>query len=162
AAARVPDPEVRTDDTVMTAPTTRSAASGDGLLSVEEARAAVLAAIAGSTEPEVAYLSEARGRILAEDVMSLTALPPWDNSAMDGYAVRAADVAAAGEASPVLLDVIGEVRAGQAPEQEVERGAAIRIATGAPIPPRADAVVQVELTTPADADGSPVGDRGRD
>ena len=132
------------------------------LLSVEEARETILAAIPGPTDDEVVYLSEARGRILAEDVMSLTALPPWDNSAMDGYAVRAADVAAAGEASPVLLDVIGEVRAGQAPEQEVERGAAIRIATGAPIPPRADAVVQVELTTPADADGSPAGDRGRD
>ena len=137
-------------------------AVSDRLLSVEEARDAILAAIPGPTDDEVVYLSEARGRILAEDVMSLTALPPWDNSAMDGYAIRAADVAAAGDASPVVLDVIGEVRAGAAPEQEVERGTAIRIATGAPIPPRADAVVQVELTTPADADGSSAGDRGRD
>jgi molybdopterin molybdotransferase len=137
-------------------------AIGDRLLSVEEARDSVLAAIAGPTEPELAFLSEARGRILAEDVMSLTALPPWDNSAMDGYAIRATDVAAAGERSPVRLDVIGEVRAGSAPEQDVERGTAIRIATGAPIPPHADAVVQVELTTPADANGVPTGDRGRD
>jgi molybdopterin molybdotransferase len=95
-------------------------------------------------------------------VISLTALPPWDNSAMDGYAIRAADVAAASESSPVRLDVIGEVRAGAAAEQAVERGTAIRIATGAPVPPHADAVVQVELTTPADAAGTPTGDRGRD
>ena len=112
--------------------------------------------------PEQAFLSEARGRILAEDVMSLTALPPWDNSAMDGYAIRAADVAGATETAPVRLEVIGEVRAGVAPDAAVERGTAIRIATGAPIPPRADAVVQVELTTPADADGAPTGERGRD
>ena len=134
----------------------------DRLLSVEEARDAVLASIAGPTEPEVAYLSEARGRILAEDVMSLTALPPWDNSAMDGYAIRAADVAAATDSAPARLEVIGEVRAGSAPDTYITRGSAIRIATGAPIPPRADAVVQVELTTPADEAGRPVGARGRD
>ncbi len=140
----------------------KTAATGDHLLSVEEARAAVLAEIAGPTETEIAYLSEARGRILAEDVMSLTALPPWDNSAMDGYAIRAADVAAASDAIPVRLEVIGEVRAGSAPEQQLERGTAIRIATGAPIPRWADAVVQVELTTSADASGAPAGERGRD
>ena len=108
-----------------------SGAIGDRLLSVEEARAAVLAEIAGPTDVEYAYLSEARGRVLAEDLMSLTALPPWDNSAMDGYAIRAADVAAASEDAPARLEVVGEVRAGQAPEREVERGTAIRIATGA-------------------------------
>jgi molybdopterin molybdotransferase len=134
----------------------------DRLLSVEEARAAVLDAIVGPTDEEVVYLSEARDRVLAEDVMSLTALPPWDNSAMDGYAIRAADVAAATEDAPALLEVIGEVRAGVAAEQAVERGTAIRIATGAPVPPHADAVVQVELTTPADASGAPAGERGRD
>ncbi len=134
----------------------------DRLLSVEEARSAVLAAIAGPTPAERAYLAEARGRILAEDVISLTALPPWDNSAMDGYAIRAADVAAATDGAPVRLDVTGEVRAGSAPDTAVDRGAAIRIATGAPIPPGADAVVQVEFTTPAAADGSATGERGRD
>jgi molybdopterin molybdotransferase len=144
-------------------PTTRaeSSASHDRLLSVEEALAAVLAEIPGPTEAETSDLSAARGRILAQDVMSLTALPPWDNSAMDGYAIRAGDVAGASEAAPVRLTVIGEVRAGAAPDTAVERGTAIRIATGAPIPPRADAVVQVELTTPAAADGAP-GERGRD
>ena len=144
----------------MSAPPTPKPA--DRLLSVEEARAAVLGAIAGPTDDEVVYLPEARGRILAEDVMSLTALPPWDNSAMDGYAIRASDVAAAGETEPVQLEVSGEVRAGSAPESEVVRGSAIRIATGAPLPPGADAVVQVELTTPATADGAPAGERGRD
>ncbi|HEU4571713.1 MAG TPA: hypothetical protein VFR93_03435, partial [Candidatus Limnocylindrales bacterium] len=137
-------------------------ATTDRLLSVEEARAAVLAAVPGATEREIVYLSEARGRVLCEDVMSLTALPPWDNSAMDGYAIRAADVAGATEAAPARLDVIGEVRAGAAPETAVERGTAIRIATGAPVPPHADAVVQVELTTPADASGAATGERGRD
>ncbi|MEO5940373.1 MAG: gephyrin-like molybdotransferase Glp [Candidatus Limnocylindrales bacterium] len=136
--------------------------TGNRLLSVEEARAAILAEIPGPTELEYAYLSEARGRVLAEDVISLTALPPWDNSAMDGYAIRAADVAAATDERPIRLDVIGEVRAGQAPETIVDRGTAVRIATGAPIPDHADAVVQVELTTPADAAGAPAGERGRD
>jgi molybdopterin molybdotransferase len=142
--------------------TVTSAATGDRLLSVDEARNAVLAAISGPTEPETAFLSEARGRILAEEVMSLTALPPWDNSAMDGYAIRSADVATATSEAPIRLEVIGEVRAGTAPAIEVERGTAIRIATGAPVPARADAVVQVELTTPADATGAPTGERGRD
>jgi molybdopterin molybdotransferase len=136
--------------------------AADRLLSVEEARTAVLAAVAGPTDREVVFLSEARGRVLAEDVMSLTALPPWDNSAMDGYAIRAADVAVATEDDPVRLAVTGEVRAGSAPDAAVERGGAIRIATGAPIPPHADAVVQVELTTPADASGAALGERGRD
>ena len=67
---------------------------------------------------------------------------------MDGYAIRAADVAGAGEADPVRLTVVGEVRAGVAPDARVLGGTAIRIATGAPLPPGADAVVPVELTTP--------------
>jgi molybdopterin molybdotransferase len=131
------------------------------VLSVDDARDAVLAAIPGPTEIESVFLSEALGRVLAEPVESTTALPPWDNSAMDGYAVRAADTAAVTEDSPVRLEVIGEVRAGEAPDVEVRRGTAVRIATGAPLPLRADAVVQVELTTPLDADGRP-GSRGRD
>ena len=132
------------------------------LLSVEAARHRVFAAIGGPTETEVAYLSEARGRVLAEPVVSPIALPPWDNSAMDGYAIRAADVAAAGETTPVRLEVIGEVRAGQAPATPVRRGQAIRIATGAPVPPGADTVVPVEGTTPLDASGAASGPRGRD
>ncbi|HEU0243035.1 MAG TPA: gephyrin-like molybdotransferase Glp, partial [Candidatus Limnocylindrales bacterium] len=88
-------------------------------------------------------------------------LPPWDNSAMDGYAIRASDVAAAGERHPVRLTVVGESRAGSAPDARVIAETAIRIATGAPLPDGADAVVPVELTTPLDETGSQ-GPRGRD
>ena len=143
----------------MTAPAPGAAM---GLLTVEEALAAVLEAIPGPTEAELAYLSEAVGRVLAADVVSTTALPPWDNSAMDGYAIRAVDSAGATDDGPVRLEVVGEIRAGAAPDVEVRRGTAVRIATGAPVPPGADAVVQVELTTPIDASGTPAGPRGRD
>jgi molybdopterin molybdotransferase len=132
------------------------------LLSVEEARAAVLATVPGPTEIEVAYLSDGLGRVLAEPVISTTALPPWDNSAMDGYAIRAADTDGATEDAPVRLEVIGDVGAGRAPDVEVRRGTAVRIATGAPVPPGATAVVPVELTTPLGADSAPSGPRGRD
>jgi len=136
--------------------------SADRLLSVEEARDAVFRAIAGPTDAEIAWLSEARGRVAAEPVTSPIALPPWDNSAMDGYAIRSADVAAAAGEAPTRLEVIGEVRAGQAPDVTVQRGSAVRIATGAPVPPGADAVVPVEQTTPLAADDLPAGPRGRD
>jgi molybdopterin molybdotransferase len=136
--------------------------AADRLLSVEEAQAQVFGAIAGPTPPEMAWLSEARGRVAAAPVVSPIALPPWDNSAMDGYAIRVADVASATEDAPARLEVIGEVRAGQAPDTPVRRGTAVRIATGAPVPPGADAVVPVEQTTPLSADGAPVGPRGRD
>lgn len=137
------------------------ASRGSGLLSVEEARSAVLAAVAGPTQPEIAFLSEALGRVLAQPVTSTTALPPWDNSAMDGYAIRARDTAGAAEDAPVRLEVIGDVAAGRAPDVEVRRGTAVRIATGAPVPPGADAVVPVEQTTPLDELGA-AGPRGRD
>jgi molybdopterin molybdotransferase len=136
--------------------------TGERLLTVEEALDRVFAAIAGPTEPELIYLSEALGRVVAASVESPLDLPPWDNSAMDGYAIRAADVVAASEGSPTRLEVIGEVRAGQPPEGEVRRGTAIRIATGAPVPPGADAVIPVEQTTPLDAAGGVAGERGRD
>ena len=131
------------------------------LRTVEEARAAVLAAVSGPVATEIAFLSEALGRVVAEPVVARTSLPPWDNSAMDGYAVRATDTVGATEDSPVRLEVVGEVSAGSASDVEVPRGGAVRIATGAPIPAKADAVVQVELTTPF-ADGQPAGPRGRD
>lgn len=136
--------------------------TGDRLLSVEEARDRVFAAIAGPTPSEVAWLSEALGRVAAEHLTSPIALPPWDNSAMDGYAIRAADTAAATEDAPSIIEIIGEVRTGQPPETEVRRGTAVRITTGAPVPPGADAVIPVEGTTPLDATGAPAGERGRD
>ncbi len=133
-----------------------------GLLSVEEARDLVLAAIPGPLTPETVPVTEALGRVLARAVVAATSLPPWDNSAMDGYAIRAADVAVATEEEPPRLRVVGEVAAGAAPTTDVDPGTAVRIATGAPLPRGADAVIPVELTTPADAAGVPIGTRGRD
>ncbi|HSW41939.1 MAG TPA: gephyrin-like molybdotransferase Glp [Patescibacteria group bacterium] len=131
-----------------------------GLLSVEEALAAVLGAAPHPLPPERVPVVEALGRVLAEPVVASVDLPPWDNSSMDGYAIRAADVAGATEAGPRRLEVRGEVAAGRFPDSEVSPGTAMRIATGAPLPPGADAVVEVELTTPMDAAGA-VGARGR-
>ena len=121
----------------------------------------MLAAIPAALPAEMVALSDSLGRVLAADVVAATDLPPWDNSAMDGYAIRAADVAGATEAAPVLLRVAGEVAAGSASETAVLPGRALRIATGAPMPPGADAVVAVEQTTPLAADGS-AGPRGRE
>jgi molybdopterin molybdotransferase len=148
----------------MTGTSARSAgaAGGDGLLSLEAARAVVLGSVAGPTEPEVASLLDALGRVLAEDVTAGLDLPPWDNSAMDGFAIRAADVEAASADRPVVLRVTGDVPAGAAMSGALVRDQAVRIATGARIPDGADAVVPVELTTPADGDGRPVGPRSRD
>jgi molybdopterin molybdotransferase len=134
---------------------------GERLHSVEAARAAVLAAVPGPVDEEEVAVEQALGRVVAREAVALVTLPPWDNSAMDGYAIRAADVAAASETAPIRLAVTGEVPAGGAAEGPVGHGSAIRIATGAPIPPGADAVVPVEQTTPIDADGSE-GVRGRD
>jgi molybdopterin molybdotransferase len=137
-----------------------SAPPAAGLLSVEAARDAVLAA----TEPvgtESIAPADALGRVTAETVSAQVSLPPWDNSAMDGYAIRAADTTAATETEPVRLQVIGDIAAGAAPDVTVEAGTAARIATGARMPAGADAVVPVEATTPLDAEGRP-GPRGRD
>jgi molybdopterin molybdotransferase len=132
------------------------------LRSVEEAIGAILAAIAEPLPAEAVSPERALGRYLADAAVARTDLPPWDNSAMDGYAVRATDTTVASEASPVTLRVIGEVRAGEAPAVAVQPGTALRIATGAPLPAGADAVVPVELTTPVDANGRPMGPAGRD
>ncbi|WP_143104904.1 molybdopterin molybdotransferase MoeA [Amycolatopsis regifaucium] len=90
-------------------------------------------------------LASAAGLVLAEDVLAGVSLPPFDNSAMDGYAVRAADVASADEA-PVTLPVADDIPAGRVDIGELEPGTAHRIMTGAPLPPGADAVVMVEHT----------------
>lgn len=115
------------------------------LLSLEQAREQMLAGLEPLPPEEIA-LDDALDRVLATDIVSGTTLPPWDNSAMDGFALRAADVAAAGAGSPVTLRVTGEVAAGRMPDSPVEPGTAVRILTGAPLPPGADAVVPVEQT----------------
>jgi molybdopterin molybdotransferase len=115
------------------------------MIPVEEALAIVLREAPPLPAEEVA-LEDAPGRVLAEDVASDRDLPPFDRAAMDGYALRAADVAA----SPTALEVVGEVRAGQWPDLAVGPGQAVRIMTGAPVPRGADAVQQVEKTQPLD------------
>lgn len=132
------------------------------LIGADAALAAVLEAVVGPTEPEWVYLSEAVGRVAAEDVTSALDLPPWDNSAMDGYALRHADTIAATEARPVVVEVVGDVAAGGDAGPHIARGTAARIATGARIPPGSDGVVPVELTTPATPAGEAAGPRGRD
>ena len=89
---------------------------------------------------------EALGRVLAEDISSPRDIPGFDNSAMDGYAVRAADLAGASDANPVKLTVVETVGAGMMPTRRVGAGEAVRTMTGAPIAEGADAVVQVERT----------------
>nr|WP_245245088.1 gephyrin-like molybdotransferase Glp [Streptomyces palmae] len=97
-------------------------------------------------EPIELPLLEAQGCVLIEDVMVPTALPPFDNSSMDGYAVRVADVAQATQYLPTVLTVIGDVAAGSGELPTVGPGQAARIMTGAPLPPGAEAVVPVEWT----------------
>lgn len=92
--------------------------------------------------PETVSLADACRRILAEDVIADSDLPPFDRSQMDGYAVRAADT----ENAPVRLQIVGESAAGNGWHQEMKAGEAVRIMTGAPLPAGADSVQQVELT----------------
>jgi molybdopterin molybdotransferase len=131
-----------------------------GLLSVEAARDAILAeAVPVGTERVTA--SAALGRVVAERVVATVSLPPWPNSAMDGYALRASDTVGATDDNPVALRVVGDVAAGAEPGVAIGVGTAARIATGARLPDGADAVVPVELTSALDASGRP-GPRGRD
>jgi molybdopterin molybdotransferase len=96
--------------------------------------------------PEQLPLDAVLGRALAEDVVAEATLPPWTNSAMDGYAVRAADIAGASRATPVTLRVVDRVRAGEPPGRAVGPGEATRIMTGGALPAGADSVVRVEDT----------------
>lgn len=95
---------------------------------------------------EAVPLRAALGRVLAEAVYSPEAIPPFTNSAMDGYAVRVNDVAQATRAHPVHLTVVGQVAAGDTPTVEVGPGSAVRIMTGAPLPNGADTVIRFEQT----------------
>jgi molybdopterin molybdotransferase len=115
------------------------------MISVEDARERILALIPRH-EPETKPLAEALGQVLSTDITSPLTIPPLDNTAMDGYAVRAADTTGATESSPITLRVIGEVAAGYIYDGRVEAGSAVRIMTGAPIPAGADAVVPFEET----------------
>ena len=137
------------------------ATAAQGLLRVEAARDRVLADAAAHRRRSGSPTADALGRVAAEVVTARTSLPPWPNSAMDGYAILAADTAAAdgGRPGPSRGHRRGAGR--RAAGRHRPPGTAVRIATGARIPDGADAVVPVEATTPLDADDR-AGPRGRD
>lgn len=103
-----------------------------------------LLAMTGPHEPVTLVLADAVGLALGDDLDSPVSLPPFDNPQMDGFAVCAADIAAAGPDAPVALRVVGVVNAGDRDTVGVAPGTAVRIMTGAPLPPGADAVVPFE------------------
>src|SRR5512143_1806371 len=117
--------------------------SGEGLVSVEEARERVLSQIAPLPPIELP-LTDAYGCVAAEDICSAVDLPEFASSAMDGFAVRAADVGSASPSQAVELKVVGRALIGQRPDATVGAGEAVKIATGAPIPAGADAVIPIE------------------
>ncbi|WP_329384460.1 molybdopterin molybdotransferase MoeA [Streptomyces sp. NBC_01351] len=133
--------------------------TGHRLWSVDEHLADVLAAIR-PLEPIELQLLDAQGCVLVEDVTVPVALPPFDNSSMDGYAVRVADVQGASEEFPAVLTVVGDVAAGSGGLPDggaVGPGEAARIMTGAPLPPGAEAVVPVEWTDGGTGGGAAAG-----
>lgn len=115
------------------------------LMSVDDALSRILANV--SVLPlETIALENALGRVLAEPVHATENIPPFDNSSMDGYAIRAADIAGASTDHGITLQVVMDIPAGAQASQPVQTGQAARIMTGAPIPPGADAVIPVEDT----------------
>jgi len=117
--------------------------SGEGLVPVEEARERILSQIK-PLQPLELPLQEAEGCVLADDVVAPGDIPDFASSAMDGFAVRSSDVAGATPSSPVELRIVGRALIGRRPESTVGGGESLRIATGAPVPAGADAVVPIE------------------
>ncbi len=115
------------------------------MIPLEHAQASVAAAIPAPVA-EPTPIAESAGRVVAADVVAGDRVPPFDNSGMDGFAVVAADTAGASPDHPVRLPVVGTIAAGSPPEPAITPGQAVRIMTGAPVPPGADAVVMVERT----------------
>ncbi len=123
-----------------------------GMITVDEARATILGKIKTKGTENVS-IDDALGRILAEDVIARRNNPPMDNSAMDGYALIAADIQSATPDNPVPLKVVEDIPAGAVAQGTLKTGQAMRIMTGAPIPEGADAVLMQEDT---DRDGDTV------
>lgn len=115
------------------------------MISVEEAQKIILAEIRRIGTERVS-LPHALGRVLSEDLVSSLDHPPWDTSAMDGYAVRWNDTAGASRTTPRTLTIIEEIPAGTLPRKQVHPGEASKIMTGAPVPEGAEAIVKVEET----------------
>ncbi|MEU2717495.1 gephyrin-like molybdotransferase Glp [Streptomyces sp. NPDC007205] len=135
-------------------------AGQDQLWSVDDHLEDILSTVR-PLEPIELQLLDAQGCVLVDDVTVPVSLPPFDNSSMDGYAVRVADVAGAGEEFPAVLEVVGDVAAGAADPVRVGPGQAARIMTGAPLPPGAEAVVPVEWTDGGLGEGPVSGMRAR-
>ena len=114
------------------------------MLSVEEALERILSEISVLEVVQVP-LSRATGLVLAQDIVAQEDNPPFANSAMDGFALRSGD-SVARDGQPARLRVTGSIAAGYVADHAVEEGTAMRIMTGAPVPPGADNVIQVELT----------------
>ena len=115
------------------------------MILVEDALHHILGRISRLGSERVPIL-QTLGRVLAEDILASRNIPPWDNSAMDGYAVRGEDIQAASKENPVVLKVLGDLPAGKVFQGRGGPGAAVRIMTGAPLPMGFDTVVPVEDT----------------
>jgi len=124
------------------------------MISVEQALEKILSRV-DVLEEEQRPILDSMGQVLAEDIYSTIDIPPLDNSAMDGYAVRAEDTRGASQQSPRFLRVIDTVMAGSISGYEVEPGTAVRIMTGAPIPKGADSIVRFEDTDETERRGAP-------
>ncbi|MGA5149543.1 gephyrin-like molybdotransferase Glp [Streptomyces griseoincarnatus] len=135
-------------------------AEPDHLWSVDEHLDDILATVR-PLDPIELHLLDAQGCVLVEDITVPVSLPPFDNSSMDGYAVRVADIAGASEEYPASLEVVGDVAAGAADPVHVGPGQAARIMTGAPLPPGAETVVPVEWTDGGLGEGPAAGMRAR-
>jgi molybdopterin molybdotransferase len=118
-------------------------------ISLDEARRRLAAGVRQIDRTERVPLGDAAGRVAASDVASSIAVPPFSRSAMDGYAVVAADTRTASRNTPVTLTIVDRIFTGQMPHSKVVSGTCAEIATGAPIPDGADAVIMVEETAPA-------------
>src|SRR5437867_291990 len=140
-------------------------------ISLEEARKRLHASLVAIDRTERVRLDDANGRVAARDVASPIDVPPFARSAMDGYAVIAADIAGATRTTPASLSLLGRIYTGAVSSAIVRHGTCAEIATGAPLPEGADAVVMVEETARpggerieifAPAAGQNIGRRGAD
>ena len=118
----------------------------EDMLSVEDAREKILGTVS-KTEEVTIPVTDSLGLVLSGNVESSINIPPYDNSAMDGYAIRAEDVTKASSENPIVLNVIETIAAGQLPQEDIRESTAARIMTGAPIPNGSNAVVPFEDTT---------------
>ncbi|WP_299414364.1 gephyrin-like molybdotransferase Glp [Acaryochloris sp. IP29b_bin.148] len=116
------------------------------MLSAHQAESMILGVVQPLIDPEVTSLLHAQQRILAQDIVSSLDFPYWDNSAMDGYAVRYQDLKGCHPDQPITLDIVAEIPAGTCPQRELTAGQAARIFTGAMLPEGADTVVMQEQT----------------